>query len=99
MKISFQTWDGRQIVLIYNDVKKVTSLNSVYYDISTCQIVQIEDNKFEYTFYDSPDENIVLQIQAESIEIYETEEIASDINSALFEVGYDFIGNQIHNFQ
>lgn len=40
-----------------------------------------------------------MQIKAGSMEIYDTEEYASNINSALFEVGYNYIGDQIYNFQ
>lgn len=99
MKISFQTWDNRKLILIYNDVKSVTSLNSVYYDIGEFCIKEIENKQFEYKFYNSPDKNIVLQIQAGSMEIYDTEEFASDINAALFKVGYSYIGNQIYDFK
>ena len=99
MKISFQTWDSRKLVLIYNDVKSVISSESVYYDIGKFCIVKIEDKQFEYTFFNSPNKNMVLQIKAGSMEIYDTEEYASNINSALFEVGYNYVGNQIYNFQ
>lgn len=32
VKVSFQTWDRRQLVLIYSDVKNVISFNSIYHD-------------------------------------------------------------------
>ena len=99
MKISFHTWNGRKLVIIYNDVRSVISLESVYNDISEFCIIEIENKQFEYTFFNSPDKNIVLQIKAGSMEIYDTEEYASNINSALFEVGYNYIGDQIYNFQ
>lgn len=35
VKISFQTWDSRQLILIYNDVESITSSESVYHDIDT----------------------------------------------------------------
>lgn len=98
VKISFQTWNSRQLILIYNDVESITSSESVYHDIDTYHISQTDTNKFIYTFYNS-EPKVVLKIYAGSMEIYETGKLASDINSALFDVGYDYIGDQVYNFR
>lgn len=46
MKISFHTWNGRKLVIIFNDVRSVISLESVYYDIGEFCIVEIENKQF-----------------------------------------------------
>lgn len=99
IKISFQTWDSRQLVLIFNDVDNVISSEAVYYDIDTYHIEQIDNDKFCYTFYSSAELKVILTIYAGKMEIYETGKVASDINSALFDVGYDYIGDQIYSFK
>ncbi len=99
VKISFQTWDSRQLVLIFNDVDSVISSEAVYYDIDTYHIEQTEKNKYCYTFYSSAELKVILTICAGKMEIYETGKAASDMNSALFDVGYDYIGDQIYNFK
>lgn len=102
VKISFQTWDSRQLILIYNDVESITSSESVYHNIDAYHINQTNNNKFIYTFYNSENSSelkAVLTIYAGTMEIYETGKLASDINSALFDVGYDYIGDQIYNFK
>lgn len=102
VKISFQTWNSRQLILIYNDVESITSSESVYHDIDAYDIDQTNNNKFIYTFYyskNSSELKAVLTIYAGTMEIYETGKLASDINSALFDVGYDYVGDQIYNFK
>lgn len=97
IKVSFQTWDSKQLILIFSDVDSVISSEAVYYDIDAYHIEQTENNKFNYTFYSSA--KVILTIHAGDMEIYETGKIASDINSALFDVGLDYIGNQVYNFK
>ncbi len=59
VKVSFQTWDAKKLVLIYTDVEN----------------------------------DLVLSIIAKSVKIFEVGENA-DINNALFDVGYEYIGGQ-----
>lgn len=88
--------------MTYNDVESITSSESVYHDIDAYDIDQTSNNKFIYTFYNSKNSSelkAVLTIYAGTMEIYETGKLASDINSALFDVGYDYVGDQIYNFK
>ena len=94
VKVSFQTWDARKLILIYDDVESVQEQNSVFGDISYYQTTQMEDGFCQYEFFDT-DDNLVLKILANSVKIFETEHNA-DINSALFDVGYDYIGGQTY---
>lgn len=91
-KVSFQTWDTRELVLIYDDVDSVKEQNSVFGDISEYTISKGEDGVFQYSFTDIND-NVVLDIHARSVRIFEVGE-GSDINCALFNVGYEYIGRQ-----
>ena len=50
VKVSFQTWDARMLVLIFNDVGAVTSLHSVYEDIGEFEVVSLEEGLKKYTF-------------------------------------------------
>lgn len=92
VKVSFQTWDARKLVLIYQDVESVKEESAVFGDISTYTISIISDGTKKYEFFD-PDDRLVLAIQAGSMKIFEVGENAQ-INSALFDVGYDYIGDQ-----
>lgn len=96
VKVSFQTWDCRKLVLIYfseDAVIKVIS-NFSCNDIGKYHIECLNDGQFKYTFYDAWEQMPVLTIIANSIKIYEVGTHA-DINAALFDVTIDYIGNQI----
>ena len=98
VKISFQTWNSKELVLIFDNVEKVISSHSVYGDIGEFQIVSNNNGLKNYIFYSAwYDENgqdtEVLSIEAEKMEIFQVG-IATDINSAIFDVGYEYIGNQ-----
>lgn len=92
VKVSFQTWNCRQLVLIYDDVEKLNEQNAVWGELGEYTEKKVENDLNQYIFWDV-DNNIVLDIQARALHIYEVGSNA-DINSALFDVGYEYIGNQ-----
>lgn len=91
-KVSFQTWDCRKLVLIYDEVESINDKSSVFCDIGEYKTIKLEDGFTKYGFYDV-DGTLILDILAKSIRIFEVGNMA-DINSALFDVGYDYVGNQ-----
>lgn len=95
VKVSFQTWDARQLVLLFENVCSVEAHHAVYGDIGAYEECTIDGETKQYCFYDSWDdgEKVVLKIQAESLRIYQVGNSGA-VNSALFDVGYDYIGNQ-----
>lgn len=92
VKVSFQTWDAKKLVLIYTDVESVKEQNSVFGDISEYSITKMNDEFIQYAFLDV-ENDLVLSILAKSVKIFEVGENA-DINNALFDVGYEYIGGQ-----
>lgn len=92
VKVSFQTWNAKKMVLIYFDVESVQERNSVFGDISEYTITKINDEFIQYAFFDG-DGDLVLSIFAKSVRVFEVGGNA-DINSALFDVGYEYIGGQ-----
>lgn len=98
VKVSFQTWDARMLVLIFNNVGAVTSSHSVYEDIGEFEVVSLEDGLKKYIFRsawsdESEQTKEVISIVAKEMEIVQVG-VGADINSALFDVGYEYIGNQ-----
>lgn len=98
VKISFQTWDSRKLVLIFDEVEKVTSSHSVYGDIGEFRVVPINEGLNQYIFYSSwyheqGEMQEVLLIEAKEMEIFQVGTGAEN-NSAVFDVGYEYIGNQ-----
>ena len=98
VKISFQTWDSKKLVFIFDNVERVISSHSVYGDISEFQESYSGNGLKKYIFYSSwYDENgedkEVLSIEAEKMEIFQVG-ISAEINSAVFNVGYEYVGNQ-----
>lgn len=92
VKVSFQTWNAKKLVLIYDDVECLKEKNSVFGDILEYTIAKTNNEFTQYTFFDA-NNNSVLSILARSVRIFETGENA-DIDSALFDVGYEYIGGQ-----
>lgn len=90
VKISFQTWDGKKLVLIYDDVNCLKEYSSVFWDISEYTETETENEYVQYSFFDINDE-LLLEILAKSLKVYEVGENA-DINDAVFDIGYDYIG-------
>lgn len=91
-KVSFQTWDSHKLALIYNDVESVEEQNSVFGDIAQNIETIMENGFIKYSFEDSYG-HVVLNIFAKSIRIFEVGD-GADLNCALFDVGFDYIGNQ-----
>lgn len=98
VKVSFQTWDSKALVIIFRDTESVFSSHSVYGDIGGFACSELENGMKRYYFKDAYTDETVLEIVVKFIEIYNTG-IAVDINSALFDVGYDYIGNQNNNIK
>ena len=92
VKISFQTWNEKALVIIFRDCEKIVSANSVYGDIGMFQCEYAENNINSYSFYDALTNEILLNILAKRIEIYEVG-TTGNINGALFDVGYEYIGS------
>lgn len=98
VKVSFQTWDSKKLVFIFDNVEKVISSHSVYGDIGEFQIISNNSSLKKYIFYSSwyeenGQEKEVLSIEAEKMEIFQVG-LGADINSAIFDVGYEYIGSQ-----
>lgn len=92
VKVSFQTWNAKKLIIIYDDVESLKEQNSIFGDISEYTIAKTDDGFTQYTFFDA-NSDPVLNIVARSAGIFEVGENA-DINSALFDVGFEYIGGQ-----
>ncbi len=92
VKVSFQTWNANKLVLVYEDVESVKEQNAVFGDISEYAFKETNAGFIQYSFFGSND-HLVLNILAKSVRVFEVGENA-DINSALFDVGYEYIGGQ-----
>ena len=98
VKVSFQTWDSRKLVFIFDNVDTVLSSHSVYGDISGFKVISGKNKLKKYIFYsawydENGDEKEVLSIEAEKMDIFQVG-IGAEINSAIFDVGYEYIGEQ-----
>lgn len=96
VKVSFQTWNAKRLVLIYSDTESVIEHNSVFGDISEYTITETNNEYTKYTFVDTNNDS-VLSICARSVRVFEIGENA-DTDSALFDVGYEYIGGQKREF-
>lgn len=93
VKVSFQTWNSRKIIIIYSDVDEVIENRSVYDDIGEYRIEE-RNGKTYYKFFDAlKNDRLCLTICAGKEEIYEVG-TGAGINDALFDVGYEYIGGQ-----
>lgn len=98
VKISFQTWDSKKLVFIFDNVERVISSHSVYGDIGEFQESYSGNGLKKYIFYsawydENGEDKEVLSIEAEKMEIFQVG-IGAEINSAVFDVGYEYVGNQ-----
>lgn len=91
-KVSFQTWDAKKLVLIYEEVESVTENNSVFADIAEYTRESLGEGYAKHGFWDV-NGNLVLCLTAKALKIFEVGE-GADNQAALFDVGYDYIGNQ-----
>ncbi len=98
VKVSFQDWRGRKLVLIFKDVEEVHRRDYgeqtiLYNDVGGFKVNELERDLKEYRFVGSWDEEAFLSLKAKSFEIYEVG-VAKDANTALFEIDLDYIGDQ-----
>lgn len=91
-KISFQTWDSRRLVLIYENVENLYENDAVFIDIGGYTEEKSDKEYLIYRFYNN-DNLEILSIKAASVKILETGGRAG-INDALFDVGTDYVGGQ-----
>ena len=91
-KVSFQTWDCRELVLVFDEAAEVGS-RAVLTDISNFTVAETEHGGLSYTFLDAWDEVPVLCIAAKSLKIYEAGQAQRE-DTALFNVGTDYLGGQ-----
>ena len=82
----------KKLVLIYADVESMKEQNSVFGDISEYTVTKMNDEFMQYAFF-GEDDDLVLSILAKSVKVFEVGENAA-INSALFDVGCEYIGGQ-----
>ncbi len=100
VKVSFQTWNCMEMVLIFDSVLEVFSTATMT-DIGdfsvTATEIQTEDGLeggfFSYTFWESWDNDCILRIVAKSMKIYEVG-CAQNDSAALLDVGLDYLGGQ-----
>ena len=98
VKVSFQDWRGRQLVILFHDVEEFHGFDSNYQcvlnqDISEFVIRKVDNEFKEYCFVGAWDENTFLKLRGKSMEIYEVG-VSKDINTALFEIDLNYIGEQ-----
>ena len=98
IKVSFQDWKGRRLVIIFQDTLEIQEYDSeeqsiLYQDISEFSVKELGNELKEYRFIGAWDDNAFLSIKAKAIEIYEVGAII-DWNTALFEMDLEYIGGQ-----
>jgi len=99
IKVSFQDWKGRKLVIIFHDVEEFHGFDSceqciLNQDIGGFTICRTADKLNEYCFVGAWDEKTFLKIKGKKMEIYEVG-IAKDIESALFDLDLNYIGGQL----
>lgn len=98
VKVSFQTWDSRKLIIIFDTVNIIISSHSVYGDISRFEVISGKNKLKKYIFYSAwydknNEDKEVLSIEAEKMEIFQVG-TGAEINSAIFDVGYEYMGEQ-----
>ena len=76
VKVSFQDWTGRQLVLLFHNVEEFHGLDGskqsiLSQDIGDFVTKKIDDEFSEYCFIGAWDSNAFLKIKGKSMEIYE----------------------------
>lgn len=98
MKVSFQTWDARKLVLIFKEVENICASHAVNEDIGFFHTQLLDTGLSRFIFYSAWDHDQnqeILSVKAKELNIYQLGANA-DINSAVFDVGYEYIGDQNH---
>lgn len=98
IKVSFQDWKGRRLVIIFQDTLGIQGCDSeeqsiLYQDIGEFSVKELGNELKEYHFVGAWDDKAFLNIKAKAIEIYEVGAI-TDWNTALFEMDLEYIGGQ-----
>lgn len=93
-KVSFQKWDAKKLVLIYENAEEIEDKGSVFSEIGEYRIQKLDNKCFECCFVNA-NNCLVLRIVAQAVKIFEVGEGAED-NEALFDVGYEYIGGQVY---
>lgn len=98
IKVSFQDWKGRRLVIIFQDTLGIQGCDSeeqsiLYQDIGEFSVKELGNELKEYRFVGAWDDKAFLNIKAKAIEIYEVGAI-TDWNTALFEMDLEYIGGQ-----
>lgn len=98
IKVSFQDWKGRMLVIIFQDALEFQGYDSdeqsiLYQDIGEFSVKELGNGFKEYRFVGAWDDKAFLSIKAKFIEIYEVG-VITDCNTALFEMDLDYIGGQ-----
>ena len=99
LKVSFQDWSGKQLLILFHDVEEFNGIDSAgqcvfSQDIGEFTTHELENDFKEYCFVGAWDENAFLKIRGKSMEIYEVG-VSKNIETALFEVGVEYIGDQL----
>lgn len=101
VKVSFQTWNCLELVLVFDNVVDVKShCLSTDIDDFFIQEITIETEErmemsfFQYAFLSVWDKAPILCISAKSMKIYEVGSAQND-NAALLDVGLDYLGRQV----
>lgn len=86
------------MILIFDNVEMIISSHSVYGDIGRFEIISGRNEFKKYIFYSAWDdengeEKEVLSIEAEEMKTFQVG-IGAEINSAIFDVGYEYVGDQ-----
>ncbi len=99
VKVSFQDWRGRQLVILFHDVEEFHGCDSAWQcafnqDIGEFIIRKLDNDFKEYCFVGAWDENTFLKIKGKGMEIYEVG-VSKHIETALFEIDLNYIGDQL----
>jgi len=89
-------WDSRKLAILFDNVEMVKSSHAVYGDIDRFAITSCRNRLKEYIFYSAwYDENREKQ-QVLSIEAEKWNQVGTgaEMNSVIFDVGYEYVGGQ-----
>ncbi len=99
VKVSFKDWRGRQLVILFHEVEEFHGMDSdcqcaFNQDIGEFIICKTDNEFKEYRFVGAWDENAFFKIRAKEMEIYEVG-VSEHIETALFEIDLNYIGDQL----
>ena len=99
VKVSFQDWRGRKLVILFHDVEEFHGIDSseqciLNQDIGEFITCKLDKEFNEYRFVGAWDKNSFLKIKGKRMEIYEVG-TTTYVDAALFELDLSFIGDQL----